>query len=246
MKKFSLIGGAAIAAMAMFQPAQAGVIIDIRVVGGDTANHKVVTAGEVVTLEVHALVTGAVGNAGSDGIQIVAGGFKSTGSLLGAINPAGDAITFAPENGAIGVGINGFNASGARVGTKVDLDSDTDLDLGKLGTVGTTASAQRAGAMVSSGTGVTAITDGVDVTFGKITFTVPAVPVGTETSITWGYASTGNMFTFQKDGATLNVSPTSNFSELGTPIGAVLSIPEPTSLSLLGLGALGLIRRRRA
>ena len=43
----------------------------------------------------------------------------------------------------------------------------------------------------------------------------------------------------------IDSSPNTNWNARGTSLFAATAIPEPGTLALLGLGALGLIRRRR-
>src|SRR6185295_9691058 len=124
-----LLSGATVGLMA--GAAQASLHIDIRATGvngnplgaGQTTKLiPVVNAGDVVTFDIFAIITGANTVNSDDKIVSAAGSWKSSnGGLKG--NLLADYVrTFEDSNGNT---VNGFDASGASVGLQQDLDGDS-------------------------------------------------------------------------------------------------------------------------
>jgi hypothetical protein len=91
---------------------------DLRLAGGGKSAN--VTPGQVVNLELFAVVTGADANASNEGYQNGWGSILSK-SVSGATNLKGTlAATLTPT----------FNANSAQPGAQADLDGDGDLDVG--------------------------------------------------------------------------------------------------------------------
>ena len=109
----SLVLGAA-ASMAVATSAQAALTLDVRLQGGGDA--ALINPGDVVTLELTAVIDNNNGVADESLVQTGFGLRSSTGGLLGNIST----MTLNPSFAAI---------PGSLVGTQSDTDADTDLDL---------------------------------------------------------------------------------------------------------------------
>ncbi len=137
------------------------------------ATSAVVTAGQVLTLDVIATVTGADGTAANDGLQDVEGSFLSTS--VGASSVAGNlAVTAATAP---------FNALGSELGTAHDLNGDGRIDVGSTDTSSTLvgdyffarASGMQTGGVVSGAT--------MAFTVATVTYTVTSLNGGGQTNI---------------------------------------------------------------
>jgi len=222
MRKASLVAVAA-TCLAAASAARASMIIDLRPAVGSDRN-ILVGPGTVVNLSVYAIVSG--GNATDD--EAFTNAFvkltSSTGGLLGDFSP----VQVAPA----------FQGSGFTAGTPTDQDADTDLDLG--GT--TNASYMFARSPTPNIQGVRFGGDSEEFLLGTLTFTVHGssgqttlLPVKPATGISPPAA-------FTNDGA---ASTAASYLALGH-IGVNLSIiPEPASIGLVALSAVGLLFRRR-
>ena len=241
---------AAVAAAAATTTATAtdrGLIVDVRALllngqpltGVDGPKHvqSISGPGDVVTLAVFARVTGTNG-VNDEFITSAAGQMVSSGSLLGNLNGS----VVAP-----------FNQSGFQNGSNVDLDGDTDLDVGApLGSTGTAALGyfQARGGASPTPTPTTPVDANTgEVQIGQFTFTVGA-PSGTDTLVNWVRRSTatgGNQVTaalWFEDGTGNPNNSSSNPYGSGTPV-LIGGIPEPSTAALAGIAALGLLARRR-
>jgi len=236
--KFSALLGAAVAAVGIASSANGSVIVSIQPEGGDTANHMFVTAGQVVTLDVHVIVTGVTTTAGAQQVIQASGNYRSSnGGLLGNLSAFGDPLQ--TDNTKIGVGLNPYTASGSTVGTSQDADADTDLDLGK-----TTANVGSAWASTAStaGTSSNAGSNFVDVLFGKIRFTVGNTAAdGALTNVT--FVVTGGLINVKTDGVASNITSVNNYTQTAAVL--EVAVPEPASMGVLALGSLALLARRR-
>lgn len=217
--------------------ASAGLKYDLRVSGGGSS--AFVTAnGQVVSLDLFAVVTGAPGNSAVEGFQ---NGFGSVSSSTGGNIRGNLSASIAPA----------FQGSGSTVGVAQDFDADGDMDLGsKLDTYTTDFLFPRAGSMVT--TGGTAITDGTEFKLATISFTVTSiVSLNDFTPITIAFRVPAFsqpleiVALWSVDGAPQNsnglgdgVAPTVGSSVL-------IAVPEPSSFALLGFATLTLTARRR-
>lgn len=231
-----LLASCALALWCPLDHAAAGLTYDLRVNGGKLA--YVTAIGQVVTLDLFAQVTGAVGNDGLEGFQE---GFGSILSTSGG-NIAGDlSSTF----------VTPFNANGSQAGMQQSLDGDTDLDLGSNSTAHSTEFFfARAGSMQT--TGGTAIANGTEFKIATFSFTVQSIANFTDFSsieLNFRVPVFSNQLDiealWQQDGLAM----TSNGLNGGAPpsVGSavLISVPEPKSGWLLALMALGLLAPRR-
>jgi len=147
---------------------------------------------------------------------------------------------------------NGFNATGSGNGTPTNLGGDTDIDIGpsltpQNGTSGN-INYRANGAQGSLATNLFNLNNAASTTAtGPSTLTVTA-DGATDALINWTTAAVfgvGGQPQWTENGVVKN-QVNGDTIEIGAPIRVLASVPEPTSLGLLGLGALGLIRRRRA
>lgn len=242
--KFSFYRGGLLAALSVLVlllpgTASAGLKYDLRVTGG--GNTASVTAnGQVVSIDLFAVVTGAAGNAAIEGFQ---NGFGAVTSSTGGNIKGNLSATLA----------NAFSASGATSGKVQDLDGDGDKDLGSMSNSYTTDLLfARAGSMQTQATGGTAITDGVEFKLATFSFTVTSITSFSDfTPITLAFRVPS--FSQPLEIAALwtvdNTAQNSNGVGGGTAptIGSsvLIAAPEPTSVALLSLATLALAARRR-
>jgi hypothetical protein len=143
-------------------------ILDVRLPGGG----KLVDAaavGQIVQLEVWALITGNNATGVDDGIQSAAGSFLSTDVGGGAARGTLEAAPLIP-----------FDGLGSSPGTAADLDGDGDLDVGDNDDSGAGLFGVRAGSMVKGGT-VAGRTRSMKI--ADLVFTIEQLLPGTETEI---------------------------------------------------------------
>jgi len=241
----SLLATTLVAALASAPCARATLTIDLEATtlngfalsGGNTPKNISVSAGDVVTFQVFAWVTGASGNASLEGLQRIA--FKLRSSAGGGVFANFDSgVSFLPV----------FKASGSLPGPATDGDFDTDLDVGAPGTVYTSGNAPTAlaSAMVTTGT---PIADGQSFDLGTVSLTVASVSAGpsvTVSPILLNSGFTPQIGIWQEDGVERRLT-TGGTLAAGVPVTLipVIPAPEPGSTALLALGALGLLGRRR-
>ena len=178
--------------------------------------------GGTVTFNIVAFVTGQNGDLGDDGFLSGAGSFLSTGGTLG------DMAAFRAGN---------MTGTGSSNGKAQDLDSDGDLDVGS----NTTASASNYFAVRANSAPQPVF--GAQVLLGSVTFTYGAAGMSGVSLVNWrnrGNASTASWF---EDGSQVNANATASNVGVGAPVSLV--VPEPTTLGLAAIGALGLLARRR-
>jgi len=263
--------------------ANASLLVDLRasaVTGtgaSKSADGKTVTAvaGSVVTMDLYAKITGSnhtqiltdVNGDGSqfstqndDTLQILVGSLKSNaGGLLGDITKP---TTIAALNPAV------WNGAGSQPGTQIDVDSDTDLDLGQYTStdsasmwIGRSANPT---AIIANGDGTNSYTGGVpspagkggvindqtsELYLGSFRFTLASGASGTTgVNFVLRPQSSGTSALWFEDGSAAGKDPFAPGAfSLGTPvtINGPASVPEPASIGLLGLASVGLLARRR-
>ena len=228
--------------------ADAGLIVDVRALllngqlltGDDGPKHvqSISGPGDVVTLGVFARVSGTNG-VNDEFITSAMGNMVSSGSLLG--NLSGGVVV-------------PFNQSGFQNGSNVDLDGDTDLDVGApIGSAGTAAlgyiNARGGASPNQTPVAPTADPNTGEIQIGQFTFTVGASS-GTGTFVNWVRRSTatgGNSTTgavWFEDGPGGVHSPPNSVYASGTPV-LIGPVPEPSTAALAGVAALGLLSRRK-
>src|SRR4051812_28939460 len=156
---------AALPALVLLGPAtaSAGLTYDLRVTGG--GNSAFVHAnGDMVSIDLYAVVTGAAGNGAIEGFQ---NGFGALSSSAGG-NITGNLSASL---------VSTFKASGSTAGVAQDFDGDGDMDLGsKFNNYSTDFLFARAGEMKSAQTGDgTPILNGREFKLATISFTVTGI-----------------------------------------------------------------------
>jgi hypothetical protein len=265
----SIIAAAAMGGVAASQ-SEAKLVIDVKAVsiatgpGAISADGKTVTGASAGT-KINYRVTGQIfvgaNNSGDvdidsdfdtvpdqndDLIQSVEGIIASSGTGTVQVN-----LTHA-VNTASG---NAFNATGSSNGTPTNLGGDTDIDIGPSLTPqnGTTGNInyRSNGAIGTLATNLFNLNLAATTTAaGPSTMTVLDT-AGNDALINWTTSAVfgvGGQPQWTENGIVKN-QVNGDTIELGAPVRILGSggvVPEPASLGLLGLGAVGLLRRRRA
>jgi uncharacterized protein (TIGR03382 family) len=244
-----LLSGAVVAGMA--GAVNAGLNLDIRATGvsggpgtitAGQNGHQVegVAPGTVIAFDIFAVVTGTNATATDDRFISVAGSVRSSlGGLLG--NLTAQVVPSTRDSDGIVISA-GFDGLGSSNGTVQDLDGDTDLDVGS--NVDSNANdfwaARYALAPNSIPSGSTNPTSGGrKIGFG--TFTVTGL--AGQTAVNFDGRGATTAANYVQDNATVQEPSADGIRPL-LIIGG--TIPEPATLSLAALSALGLVRRRRA
>jgi hypothetical protein len=229
----ALLSGAAIAGLGA--TASAGLMVDVRATGATggavLVNNKLVNvanaaAGDTVTFDVFALVSGNNANPNDEGLVNVFGSYLSNGGGLRGNSQA----TVNPN----------FRASGFSNGFMQDLDGDGDLDVGS----NTNGSATnyfnaRVNTAPTPAPGPTHL-------IGSVTLTVSSLNAsGGDTLFNYRprFASTAGSW-FEDGSATGTAQQGASSIQSGAPV--VLQVPEPATLGLAAIAGLGLLARRRA
>jgi len=257
--------------------ANASLLVDLRatgvtgggaVVAGTTGKSVTnVVPGSVVTMDVFARITGAnttqittdngdgtFSTQNDDSLQILVGSFKSSaGGLLGDIAK----LTTTTQNPAV------WNGAGSSVGTQLDADADTDLDIGNYTSTDSASMwigrAANPTATVDNGNGTRSYssngatqnknailsTSSSELYMGSIKFTVTAGGPSTNVNFVLRPQSSGTAALWFEDGSASGKDPyTPGAFSLGTPV-SIAAAPEPASIGLLGIASVGLLARRR-
>jgi hypothetical protein len=229
--------GATALAMIGTSPADAALLIDVRATGvsfGLLDNGKSVFAfpGSTVTLGVFAQVSG------TDGVNN-----ETFNSAYGLLNSVG----LAKGNLSGGVA-PGFNDSSHQNGSVTDWDSDGDLDIGVSPTSSSSTGKFFARNATAGGLPLTPINANTgEVLIGQFVFTVTAAGESTVINFLRRNNNGGNVSVaalWFEDGSTIAKQP-SNSSFSVNPIGVTIIAPEPSSLGLMALGSVGILRQRR-
>jgi len=233
------IGAVGLAGFAASQ-ADASLIVDVRATGGtggtgvSSGGKQVVfgAQGDTVVLTVFARITGT--NGANDESLSSAHGSVATGPSI----PGGSGLLGNLSGGRL----SPFTGASSQQGSVQDIDADGDLDIGSTGSTVTGKFVARADAPVV----LPAISaQAGEIAIGQFTFTYTGG--GTDTFanfITRKNQTGGNLFsaaTWFEDG--ISSAPTTSLYDVGTAVH--LAVPEPTSAALMGLGALGLLARRK-
>lgn len=204
-----------------------------------------VVVGDVISFDVFAVITGTNASTTDDKFISVAGSYRSSnGGLLGGILMDLVRSTTDPDTGEILVA--GFDGLGSSVGLAQDLDGDGDLDVGSnVDSFANDFWAARyalapAGAVAGS---LSPTTGGRRIGFG--TFTVTSVPAASGTQINFDGRSATTAANYFLDGVPVQEPSVDGLVPLQIGGGGGPT-PEPAALSLVGLAALGMVRRRRA
>jgi hypothetical protein len=153
--------------------------VEVRNADG-SASTNVTSVGQVVTLDVVAVISSANNQPTEDGLQDLTGSFISTEN--GAHSVDGNLLVTA--------NLAPFKANGSSVGVQQDLNGDGNLDVGSNSALNTTDYFfARASPLQSSSTG-TIVGNDLDFTIATLTYTVTNLNEGGQTSINFvPYAS---------------------------------------------------------
>jgi len=237
---------------------------DIIAPGGKSV--AVAAVGDTITFRVFAQVTGANASVADDGLILMAGSFKSsTGGMLGNLSATRQANT----GSTAGLG---FTGTGGNNGTIIDLDADTDSDVGSndptssdgffnaRANVAPNPAFQGDNTATDPGYGGTNDPFGNRLLVGTLKFVVTSTGTTTVNFFKREASSGGALWAedsvpvTDSDGNTTFTGTHSydpqNPTQWTVANGVVLNLgggatPEPASLGLLGMAGLGLLSRRR-
>jgi hypothetical protein len=237
-----LVLAAAAALGACYQTSsQAALVLDLRV--ARSTDLTAADQGTTIPIQVWAVVTGANAGNTDEGIEYVYYNVRSTlgGTPLGQL---ASAQLVAP-----------FASAGSQVGDLVDRNADGILDLGASGNTRQTAPGNQNARPGFSPTVLAGASDGTNnalangrewlvetINFrvadqlpesGSLNFAIQTVAGGLSPS-----------FRIQEDGVARTSTSATAYSG-GSSVTFTSVVPEPASLSALGLGALALLARRR-
>jgi len=262
-----MIAGAAVATVAGMIPSATQAVpltLDLRInaasqVGDGAKNIQFPTLNQVITLDLYGIIENGDANRTNDGVQSIEG---SLASLGGAVRGNFRSDTGAPATQTNNV--SPFKFVTAQSGIQSDLDGDGDLDIGSSITTGSFSPDPFWRAVSDTGTSPqlgTGTTGDQEFLLGQILFTVTNA-AGNSTSLNFtprlrtdGGVSGPRLQKFRVDGIDYSVNGVgAGVKNLSTVVTGTLAIgsdvvllaPEPASLGLLGIGAVALLRRRKA
>jgi len=265
----SIIAAAAMGGVAASQ-SDAKLVIDMKavsIVGGSgpgsiSADGKTVS-GTTVGTKINYRVTGQITFAGDVDVDADGDGTPDQDDLIQSVegiiasNSGSSFVQVNLTHAVNSASPNAFNATGSSNGTPTNLGGDTDIDIGpsltpQNGTPGNINYRQN-GATGNIDTNLYFLTStNASTNAGNSTMTVVGqAPPGSDALVNWITAAVfgvGGQPQWTENGVVKN-QVNGDTIEIGAPVrilGTGGAIPEPASLGLLGLGALGLIRRRRA
>lgn len=261
-RRVALTLAVAVAAGLFVSAAQAGLVIDLRLKGVTGTAFQIVDTKKVqytydgtgsIQFEAWAIITGADGNAGLEGLLGMFGSFYSSNVDGGVV-----------KGNLSSALVSQWKGTGFVEGAVADLDGDGDMDIGS--TVSTSAAGWFSPISAFSPSYTTPANSsnvppnafealpngGFAVKLADLTFTltgdVAAPPASAVTNLAWvGRTKTGatvHPATWQQDGVT-----TIRLTTTGTSIGStgpIEIVPEPASIALVTLlGAVALVWFRR-
>jgi len=252
MRTSKLLIGAALVGLGLASTASAALQVDVRAVSiVNTSGFAVLggtksvtlAAGDKVTVEVHLT-----------GLETETGGTNGLGSYNFSVRSLGESATTGNADGMVNATASSNGQSNPPFdfaysqGTLQDSDlvADADTDIDAYAISGTQLDG---GAPYQVGIG-----NGTDIVLGTATFTAGSA-TGTLSLNTYFNGSGGTLgglvikaLTSTATDDTNGVSATNlgSAAKIGTVVGVTLiPVPEPTSAGLLGVAALGLLKRRR-
>jgi len=243
--------------------ADASLVIDVSataVTGGaslDSAKQVTFSApGQTVTLTLTAQIRGT-NTASEETLQSAQGSIRSTGPLLGNLSfgatrddVAGPVDTNSPGNIVNSNLVDPFDGNGSSDGQFIDLDGDGDIDVGSTGSDASlyfVARAPTAGGGTNIGAGSPGAGDNRII--GRVKYTYTGGSGSSLANFLVRLDATNAPFfsaaVWTEDGVAK--SPTTGVYGQGSPVLLTTGdVPEPTGLALAGLGAIGLVARRRS
>ena len=178
-------------------------VIDMRLAGGGKVAN-VSSVGQVVNMDIYAVVTGKNATGADDGFQSVSGSILSAKTSGGSVSGNLTAGNVAP-----------FNAIGSTGGTPADLNGDGSLDIGNNVDRSSTGDfAARAGVMQTTGGTIS----GASNTFliGTASYKVTSLGAGGETDVNFRVRKMLRAAVWREDGQ--NMLPTIGTVTVGTPV----------------------------
>jgi hypothetical protein len=230
--KFVVFGVLLATALANVGVANPILVYDVRIAGSGAKSATITSVGQVVNLEIHALITDSDNSSGNEGV--VSSSLRFTSDESGAF-VYGD-LSNAAKAGAFTLGT---------VGAQRNYDSNPDMEWGGVypGHSTTGYFNPMSSTIVYGGT--TYAPGWTDIPLGTIVWTATDVNPGGQTSINavpYVSDTTGRgTFNYKSDGVTYNNSANDmSYVGMGSPLVLSVAAPEPGTLTLLGVALAGL------